>query len=163
MTIKASADLRALFALQGKCFGVGDIVTIGDWRGTVVEIGIRTTKILDGSGNIKIISNSDVTSVINMTREYSYSWVDVGIEYGESLERVESVLADEFPNIREHIPNILDGPFYKGVVSLGDNSVNIRVMVLCAEGVRAQMERDLNREQRAASGSYIEEEDEEEN
>ena len=125
---------------------MGDIVTIGDWRGTVVEIGIRTTKILDGSGNIKIISNSDVTGVINMTREYSYSWVDVGIEYGESLERVESILADEFPKIRERIPNILDGPFYKGVVSLGDNSVNIRIMVLCAEGDRVQMERDLNRE-----------------
>ncbi|HIV80324.1 MAG TPA: mechanosensitive ion channel [Candidatus Avanaerovorax faecigallinarum] len=197
--------LAGLFIIFEGEFQVGDIVTIGDWRGTVVEIGIRTTKILDGSGNIKIISNSDVTGVINMTREYSYSWVDVGIEYGESLERVESVLADEFPNIREHIPGILDGPFYKGVVSLGDNSVNIRVMVLCAEADRVQMERDLNREmkiifdkhninipfpqivinqpavyqeataldrakseqfnreQREASGSYIEEEDEEEN
>ncbi len=49
--------------------------------------------------NIKIISNSDVTGVINMTRDYSYSWVDVGIEYGESLERVESILQDEFPQI----------------------------------------------------------------
>ena len=138
--------LAGLFIIFEGEFQVGDIVTIGDWRGTVVEIGIRTTKILDGSGNIKIISNSDVTGVINMTREYSYSWVDVGIEYGESLERVESILADEFPKIRERIPNILDGPFYKGVVSLGDNSVNIRIMVLCAEGDRVQMERDLNRE-----------------
>ena len=120
----------------------------------MVEIGIRTTKILDGSGNIKIISNSDVTGVINMTREYSYSWVDIGIEYGESLERVESILADEFPRIREHIPEILDGPFYKGVVSLGDNSVNIRVMVLCAEADRIQMERDLNREMKLLFDKY---------
>ena len=125
--------LAGLFIIFEGEFQVGDIVTIGDWRGTVVEIGIRTTKILDGSGNIKIISNSDVTGVVNMTREYSYSWVDVGIEYGESLERVESILEDEFPNIHEHVPNILEGPYYKGVVSLGDNSVNIRVMVLCAE------------------------------
>ncbi len=138
--------LAGLFIIFEGEFQVGDIVTIGDWRGTVVEIGIRTTKILDGSGNIKIISNSDVCGVINMTREYSYSWVDVGIEYGESLERVESILEDEFPNIRSHIPQIMDGPFYKGVVSLGDNSVNIRIMVLCAEGDRIQMERDLNRE-----------------
>lgn len=138
--------LAGLFIIFEGEFQVGDIVTIGEWRGTVVEIGIRTTKILDGSGNIKIISNSDVTGVINMTREYSYSWVDVGIEYGESLERVESILEDEFPNIRRHIPNILEGPYYKGVVSLGDNSVNIRIMVLCAENDRIQMERDLNRE-----------------
>ncbi len=138
--------LAGLFIIFEGEFQVGDIVTIGDWRGTVVEIGIRTTKILDGSGNIKIISNSDVTGVVNMTREYSYAWIDVGIEYGESLERVESILEDEFPKIREHIPTIMDGPFYKGVVELGDNSVNIRVMALCAEGDRIQTERELNRE-----------------
>ena len=115
---------------------MGDIVTVGDWRGTVVEIGIRTTKIQDGGRNIKIISNKDVCGVINMTRDYSYAWVDLGIEYGESLERVENVLEQEFPNIRKRLPGIIDGPFYKGVVALADNSVNIRVMVLCSEGDR---------------------------
>lgn len=146
--------LAGLFIIFEGEFQVGDIVTIGDYRGTVVEIGIRTTKIEDGSKNIKIISNSDVTGVINMTRDYSYSWVDVGIEYGESLERVESILQDEFPKMREQIPGILDGPFYKGVVSLGDNSVNIRVMVLCAESDRARMECDLNRAMKLIFDKY---------
>lgn len=138
--------LAGLFIIFEGEFRVGDIVTVGTWRGTVVEIGIRTTKIEDGTQNIKIISNRDVTGVINMTRRYSYSWVDVGIEYGESLERVENILEEEFPNIKRRLPKIIDGPFYKGVVSLGDNSVNIRIMVSCAESNRIQMERDLNRE-----------------
>ena len=138
--------LAGLFIIFEGEFQVGDIVTIGDWRGTVKEIGIRTTKIQDSGQNVKVISNSDVVGVINMTRDHSYAWVDVGIEYGESLERVESVLEDEFPNIKKRIPEIIEGPFYKGVVALGDSSVNIRVMVLCAESDRAQMERDLNRE-----------------
>lgn len=149
------ADILAgLFIIFEGEFQVGDIVTIGDFRGKVVEIGVRTTKIEDGSKNIKIISNSDVCGVINMTREYSYAWVDVGIEYGESLERVENVLEKEFPNIRAHLPNIIDGPFYKGVISLGDNSVNIRVMVLCSEADRIQMERDLNREMKLIFDKY---------
>ena len=80
-----------------------------------------------------------MTGVINMTRDYSYSWVDVGIEYGK---------------MREQIPGILDGPFYKGVVSLGDNSVNIRVMVLCAESDRARMECDLNRAMKLIFDKY---------
>ena len=45
-------------------------------------------------------------------------------------------------------------PFYKGVVSMGDNSVNIRVMVLCAEADRIQMERDLNREMKLLFDKY---------
>lgn len=141
------ADILAgLFIIFEGEFQVGDIVTIGDWRGTVIEIGVRTTKIQDGSMNIKVISNSSVSGVINMTRDYSFCSVDVGIEYGESLERVENVLEKEFPNIKAHLPAIIDGPFYKGVVALADNSVNIRIVVLCAEGDRIQMERDLNRE-----------------
>ncbi len=146
--------LAGLFIIFEGEFQVGDIVTIGDYRGTVVEIGIRTTKIQDGSQNVKIISNSDVCGVINMTRDYSYSWTDIGIEYGESLERVEAVLEKEFPNIKKHLSKIIDGPFYKGVVSLGDNSVNIRVMVLCAESDRIQMERDLNREMKLIFDKY---------
>jgi len=138
--------IAGLFIIFEGEFRVGDIVTVGDWRGTVVEIGVRTTKIEDGSKNIKIINNSNVSGVINMTRKHSFAMCDVGIEYGESLERVENILREEFPNIRRHLPAIQDGPFYKGVVSLGDNSVNIRIMVQCAEGDRFQLLRDLNRE-----------------
>ena len=53
--------LAGLFIIFEGEFRVGDIVMIGDWRGTVLEIGVRTTKIEDGSKNIKIIRNSNVT------------------------------------------------------------------------------------------------------
>lgn len=146
--------LAGLFIIFEGEFRVGDIVTIGDWRGTVLEIGIRTTKIEDPSKNIKIISNSEVSGVINMTRQYSYSWADVGIEYGESLERVENILEKEFPNIRKRLPNIIEGPFYKGVIELGESSVIVRVMVLCTESNRVQMGRDLNREMKLIFDKY---------
>lgn len=133
---------------------MGDIVMIGDWRGTVLEIGVRTTKIEDGAQNIKIIRNSNVTGVINMTKHKSYASCDVGIEYGESLERVEAIFEKEFPNIRAHLPAIQDGPFYKGVVSLGDNSVNVRIVVQCSESDRVQLERDMNREMKLLFDKY---------
>ena len=137
--------LSGLFLIFEGAFRVGDIITVGTWRGTVVEIGIRTTKIMDGAQNIKVIRNSNVTDIVNMTKQSTFTWLDIGIEYSESLERVEGILADELPNIKEQIPAIIGGPFYKGVVSLGDNSVNIRIMVQCAETDRGQVERDLNR------------------
>ncbi|MEI3232392.1 MAG: mechanosensitive ion channel family protein [Gordonibacter pamelaeae] len=138
--------LSGLFIIFEGEFRVGDIIKVGDWRGTVVEIGVRTTKVEDGSQNIKVIRNSDISNVVNMTKETSYASCDVGIEYGESLERVENILSKELPNIRKRLPAIIDGPFYKGVVELGDNSVTIRIVVQCAESDRLQLERDLNRE-----------------
>lgn len=127
---------------------------IGDWRGTVIEIGVRTTKVEDGSNNIKIIRNSNVTDVVNMTRRGSYASCDIGIEYGESLERVESILEAEFPRMKRELPAILGGPYYKGVIELGANSVDIRVIAECAEEDRVQLERDLMRELKLIFDEY---------
>ena len=146
--------LAGLFIIFEGEFQVGDIVTIGDWRGTVLEIGVRTTKIEDPGNNVKIISNSEVSGVINMTRRNSFTSCDVGIEYGESLERVENILSKELPNIKKRVPSIKEGPFYKGVVSLGDNSVNIRIVAQCAEADRMQLARDLNREMKILFDKY---------
>lgn len=138
--------LAGLFIIFEGEFRVGDIVTIGDCRGTVLEIGVRTTKIEIPGKNIKIFNNSSISGVINMTRQHSFASCTVGIEYGESLERVEEVLARELPLMRERLPAIKDGPFYKGVKELGASSVDIMILALCAEGDRIQLCRDLNRE-----------------
>ena len=128
-------------------FRVGDIVTIGDWRGTVLEIGLRTTKIMDNSKNIKIFANSQISGVINMTREYSVAKVIVGTEYGDSIERIEAILKNELPKVKEKLSStIIDGPFYKGVTSLSESSVDLLIIATCTEKDRMQLTRDLNRE-----------------
>ena len=146
--------ISGLFIIFEGDFRVGDIIQVGGRTGTVVEIGVRTTKINDGSGNIIILRNSEVSDVVNMTKELSYATCEVGIEYGESLERVENILEKEFPNIRRRLPAIEDGPFYKGIVALADNSVNIRIVAQCLEKNRGQLERDLRREMKLIFDEY---------
>ena len=138
--------LAGIFIVFEGEFRAGDIVTVGDFRGTVLEIGIRTTKIEDFVGNIKIYNNSSISGVLNMTKEYSTVPITLGIEYGESLERVEAVLKQEFPAIKKKLKTIVNGPFYKGVSSLADSSVNLLVVAQCLESDRIQLTRDLNRE-----------------
>lgn len=138
--------LAGIFIVFEGEFRVGDIVTVSDFRGTVIEIGIRTTKIEDFFGNIKIFNNSHISGVLNMTKEYSTIPITLTIEYGESLERVENILKEEFPNIKRKVRKIVNGPFYKGVSAMADSSVNLLVVAQCAEGDRAQVQRDLNRE-----------------
>lgn len=141
------ADILAgiFMVFEGK-FQVGDIVIINDWRGTVQEIGIRTTKIVDAGGNINIVNNSEITTVINQTQEISQASVTVGIEYGESLPRVEIVIRDNLETIKEHIPAIIDGPYYKGVTALGASSVDLLFIAKCREEDIFQVQRDMNRE-----------------
>ena len=141
------ADIIAgLFIVFEKVFDVGDIIVVDGFRGTVKEIGVRTTQIVDAGGNVKIINNSDLKTVINMTNQLSLAICDIGIEYGESLERVEAVLKENLPAIKTAIPDIKEGPFYKGVAELGDSAVIMRFVAKCEEGAKYQVERDLNRQ-----------------
>ena len=141
------ADIIAgLFIVFEKVFDVGDIIVVDGFRGTVKEIGIRTTQIIDLGGNIKIVNNSSLKEVINMTNQLSLAICDIGIEYGESLERVEAILKAHFDDVRAAIPDIKEGPFYKGVAELGDSAVVIRFAARCDESVKYQVERDMNRQ-----------------
>ena len=141
------ADILAgLFIVIERIFDVGDIIVADGFRGTVKEIGIRTTKIVDTSGNIKIMNNADLKSIVNMTDQLSLAVCDMSIEYGESLERVEAILKENFDLVKTNIPDIKEGPFYKGVSELGDSAVVIRIAALCDEGSRFQVERDMNRQ-----------------
>ena len=141
------ADIVAgLFIVFENEYQVGDIVVIDGWRGTVQEIGIRATRIEDAGGNVKIINNSAITTVVNQTRQLSLATCTVGIEYSESIERVEQVINDNIPYIKEQIPAIVDGPFYKGVDQLAASSVNLLIVAKCNETDVYQVKRDLNRE-----------------
>ena len=143
------ADVVAgMFIIFENEYNVGEIITIGDFRGTVIEIGIRATKILDAAGNIKIINNSDVSNVINMSRELSLAVVDCEFPYDVPIEVIEGLLKDNFENFKQKIPAIMEGPYYKGVSGYGDSNVAVKIVAKCKEEDRYQVQRDLLREYR---------------
>lgn len=138
--------LAGMFIVFEGEFEVGDIVVIDNWRGTVKEIGIRTTKIIDYSGNIKIVNNSAISTIINQTRELSLAVSSISIEYGASIPHVESIIMNNLERIKEHIPEIVEGPYYKGVNALGPSSVDLLFMAKCQEEDLYGVQRALNRE-----------------
>ena len=138
--------LAGVFIVFEGAFRVGDIVTIDNFRGTVLEIGLRTTKIQDGLKNVKVFSNSSLTGIINMTKEATFASIDVGVAYGTDRERLEQIFAEELPKIAKKLPAILDGPHYKGVSMLNASSVDLKIVAQCKEQNRIQLCRDLNRE-----------------
>ena len=143
------ADIIAgVFIIFENEYNVGEIVTIDDFRGTVTEIGIRATKITDCAGNIKIINNSDIKNVVNLSRELSLAVVDCEFSYHVPLEKVEKLLKDNLPKFKEKIPAIVEGPFYKGVSAYEDSNIAVKLVAKCQEEDRYQVQRDLMREYR---------------
>lgn len=79
-------------------YEVEDIVIIDNFRGEIIEIGLRTTKILDLSGNIKIVNNSDVRNVINMSRALAYVIVEFNYEYDTDIAHLRKTFHEEKKN-----------------------------------------------------------------
>ena len=138
--------LAGIFIVFEGEFRVGDIVTINDFRGTVMDIGLRTTKILNPDGNVKIYNNSEISGVLNMTKDASVAFCEIDVEYGQNLEYVEKVLREELPTLKKTIPTILDGPEYRGVEKLGESGVTLLIAAKCNEEDIKVVTRGLNKE-----------------
>ncbi|MDT8336241.1 MAG: mechanosensitive ion channel family protein [Candidatus Izemoplasmatales bacterium] len=135
-----------LFIIFEKQYSLGDIIQIGDFRGTVKEISLRVTKFEDINGDIKIINNSDIKGAINTTSSLSKAICEIAISYGENLERVEKIIHENLHEIKNNIPKIVEGPYYLGVQTLADSSIILRVIGMVHEGDRYTVSRSLNRE-----------------
>lgn len=99
--------LAGIFIVFEGEFRVGDIVTIDGYRGKVMDIGLRTTKIMGIDGNIKIYNNSEISGVLNMTQATSFAMCQINIEYGQDIEYVEEVLNIFYKNgIKVPFPHV---------------------------------------------------------
>lgn len=141
--------LAGLFIIFEKSFKVGDIIRMDgeEWRGRVLEIGIRNTRVMDiDENNIKIIHNSSLNQIINLTDLPTFVYTSIGTEYGDKLCEIEEIIARELPGIHERIPKAIEGPMYSGVYELGDSSVVLRFKTICRNEDFVPVRYAVNRE-----------------
>ena len=108
-----------------------------------------TTKFLDiANSDLKIVNNSLVKNLINVSFNTSTAVTEVGIGYEEDLERVEKLIADEYiPNFKSKYKDPLEGDvLYLGVSALTDSSVNLKLAAKVQESNHPKVSRLLNRE-----------------
>ena len=129
------------FMLLENQYNVGDIVEVNGFRGVVTKIGIRTTSITDGGGNVKIINNSEMKNILNRSDNNSWSVSDISIPYETDLEKLEAQL----PTLLEG-DVMLDVPQYLGVQTLDASGIVLRFWVKVAEKNIYAGARALNRE-----------------
>ena len=108
-------------------YGVGDIIILDDFRGTVRSIGVRTTVIEDAGGNLKIVNNSDIRNLQNRSRNNSLAICDIGVAYDTDIPKLREILIPELYKIYdEHRDLYLSAPVFMGIESFGDSAINLR-------------------------------------
>lgn len=127
---------------------VGDIIEINSFRGEVISLGIKTTRIKSYTGEIKIIPNRNVTEVINFSQSGSLAIVDVSVAYEEEYSHVEQVLNKliEKLNADKNIPYMKGKIYLLGINDLSDSSVQVRIIAEVESYRHLEVERILRKE-----------------
>ncbi|GAA2233020.1 MULTISPECIES: mechanosensitive ion channel family protein [Kitasatospora] len=123
--------LSGVFMIMEDQYGVGDEIDTGVASGTVLEVGLRVTKLRGGNGEIWYIRNGEVKRIANMSQGWGTATVDVQIAYREDLERVEGLIRESAEQLGKETP--YDELIWGRVKVLGVESVAADSMVLRVE------------------------------
>jgi moderate conductance mechanosensitive channel len=126
----------------------GDTVQIGETTGRVEHLTLRRTVVRDARGALVTIANGDVRSVANLSRDWSQSFVDVGLAPEIALDRPMAALEAAASGLRSDASwslALVDGPRVLGVQSYDRNATVVRLQVRTTPTRQDEVTRELRR------------------
>ncbi|MGE5243315.1 MAG: mechanosensitive ion channel family protein [Betaproteobacteria bacterium] len=127
---------------------VGDVAVINGTGGLVEAINLRTIVLRDLEGVVHVFPNGAIDRLANMTRDFSYYVVDVGVAYKEDTDVVAAVLEEVGAGLQAdpaYGPNILAPLEVLGVDAFGDSAVTIKIRIKTVPLKQWDVGRELRR------------------
>ena len=118
--------ISGFFILFEETFLVGEVVEISGFRGEVIEIGLRTTKLKSWDGTLKIYNNGDISAVSNFSRYPSLAIIDFQVAYETNPKQLPEMI-EEFMNEFNH-PSSTETLQFLGVTELADSGITCRII-----------------------------------
>lgn len=143
--------VTGIFIIFENQYNVGDIIEVDGFRGTVQEISFRTISLVDAGGNTKIINNSQLINVINLSEQQSVAICEIGVSYQTDLNMLDTKLPIILNAIKEKYKDIFIGEIvYLGVEELADSYMKLKIKADVSEKDIYNGRRILNKELKLA-------------
>jgi small conductance mechanosensitive channel len=129
-------------------FVVGDTIQVGDTVGRVEHVTLRRTVVRDARGALVTLSNGDIRTVANLSRDWSQAFVDVALSPQLSQEKALQALEAAAAELRgdpSWSQAIVDGPRILGLQNFDQNSSTVRLQVRTAPSRQDDVARELRR------------------
>ncbi|MFC5406715.1 mechanosensitive ion channel family protein [Cohnella soli] len=136
--------ITGFFIIVEDQFAVGDVVQLGAFKGTVELIGLRTTTLRSGTGEVYIIPNGSIIQVTNFSIHPLLAVIDLTISSDKTVEEQMMVIREVLNRIES--PNLTSKPEVLGIQSLEMNQMTIRVTAKCKPNTTGEITRLINTE-----------------
>ncbi len=109
---------------------VGDLAVIQNVTGLVEQINLRTIVLRDADGAVHVFPNGTVTTLANLSKDFSYAIVDLVVPVGEDFATLRRVLTEIGERMRADPAcgaMILEPLEFLGLETLSDTNATVRV------------------------------------
>lgn len=122
--------VAGFFLLLENQLARGDVVQVAGLSGVVEDVTLRYVQLRAYDGNVHFVPNGLISTVTNMSRDYAYAVMEVGVAYHEDLDQVFTVLRETATELRadsKFRARIIDDIDIAGVENWADSAVLVRM------------------------------------
>lgn len=145
--------VNGIFMLAEDQYGVGDIVDLGEAKGTVEKVSIRATRLRDVFGVVWYVPNGEIRRVANKSQEWARALLDVTVAYDADLASAEQVILQTAEAVAAEPAwqdQVLEPPEVWGIEDFGPNGIAIRLVIKTRPAVQFDLMRELRGRLKAA-------------
>ena len=127
-------------------YEVGDLIEVGDFRGRVTSVGLKTTRIRDYRGKVKIISNRNISELINWSRHDTLAEVKVTASFENNPDKVLDVLEKVKKELDYSMEQMTDEIKIFPVTGFDENGITYTIQCKCKSYKHFAVQRAIRRE-----------------
>lgn len=120
--------INGVLTLMEGNIAVGEIITVGTNTGTVESLSLRSVVLRHGNGSVQTIPFSEVTSLINRSRDYGFFSINLLIPHKYDRSQAQAMLDKSFEEIKKDPvfgKMILEPMSMSGIDKITDTGINL--------------------------------------
>ncbi|MDJ0733082.1 MAG: mechanosensitive ion channel family protein [Nostocaceae cyanobacterium] len=142
--------VSGFFILFENYYLVGDYIAAGnveerEVEGFVEAIELRTTRLRHPNGQLQIIRNGEMGSIINYSKNYIYAMVQVRLAYEVELEQVYGIIESIGQQLKADYPEVLEPTQVDGIEEFGEYYLLLGTRTKVKPGKKLKIERLLRK------------------
>lgn len=126
--------VNGFFILLEKQVDVGDVVTLDEVSGTVVDVNLKTTTVKSFDGTLNFVPNRYITIVSNKSREDMRAQIDIRLLPDVDIIKVNTIIDQVNQRLVPLHPEITQEPDNLGLIDIGNGHLAIRIIIFTLNG-----------------------------
>lgn len=136
------AGLSIIFEDQ---FDIGDLVEINGFTGTVIDLGLKSTKLKSYENVVKILANRNIAEVINYSKASPNLVIDIPIPYEIKNKQADQIIDKIISRITKELQSLKGNVELWGLNEFKDSSISYRILVPVKVDAQFSAKRQINR------------------